>query len=385
VEEVFGLTSTITITHGGSGHLDGALVAVQESPSHDRFLIHATDNALERVKTALAHDGASLYEACGWPQLAVNQDSVDEVKLIVDNELRGDLIRFLYPESSFIHTLGLQRLLPSIPRDPAHPARCATRVRDFLRAGAHFFKYLGCKPTEDNRLPIENYVQVNLRELVEGKGFVVVNSRIQRPLVSGALVDRDPTSKAYKIKALAAGERVNQMASLYSVEILNTLDEDMFVWVFLFDCSTFEISKWLSRSYMLVLSINYGLSGTLYQPSIPSRLTSSSAASVPGTKEGADPQPVLLNTSDSGHVPLTFKLYDGQSIDVSFLQIFILRKYSDLSMISQDSPMEVFKPKAEHGERTVDEMNGRSAPEAIEEGLWAVITLPLVQRTHWDK
>jgi hypothetical protein len=242
VKEVFGLTSTITITYSGSGHLDGALVAVQESPSHDRFLIHATDNALERVKTALAHDGASLYEAYGWPQLAVTQNLVDEVKLIVDAGPPDGSIRFLYPRSSSIHELGLQNLQLSFSLDPLHPVRCATRIRDILRAGAHFFKYLNCQPTT-YKSHFGNHVDVRLRELAVGKGFVIANRRIQRPLESRDVVARDPNLKAYKVKALAAGEHMDQMTPLYSVEIISRLRWDLFVWVFLFDCSTFEISK----------------------------------------------------------------------------------------------------------------------------------------------
>jgi hypothetical protein len=96
-----------------------------------------------------------------------------------------------------------------------------------------------------------------------------------------------------------------------------------------------------------------------------------------------EPQPVLLNSSDSGHVPMTFRLYDGQSVDVSFLRVFISSKYADLSIISQASPMEAYTPKEEHGERMAFRTTPLSTP--VEFGFWTVFTLPLVQRVHWDE
>jgi hypothetical protein len=124
--------------------------------------------------------------------------------------------------------------------------------------------------------------------------------------------------------------------------------------------------------------------GTYFEPRVTAT-NSSTDIPLPGCGLGQDPRPVPLNFGDSGHQPLVFRLYDGQTLDVGFLRIFVSTAYVDLSSISQESPMQRFEDRVSPWPSEKDEHSRGSMARRVrdfdqESGSWDVITFPLIQR-----
>ena len=79
-----------------------------------------------------------------------------------------------------------------------------------------------------------------------------------------------------------------------------------------------------------------------------------------------------MGYGDSGSVPHTFFLREGQNVDVGILKLFLSRKQVDLSDVAQSSPFE--------------SIGARSTPPAKVKGptksrfFWDTILVPVVQR-----
>jgi hypothetical protein len=79
---------------------------------------------------------------------------------------------------------------------------------------------------------------------------------------------------------------------------------------------------------------------------------------------------------DSGSVPHSFFLREGQDVDVGILKLFLSRKQVDLSDVAQSSPFQDVS----------ESIGARSTPSAEVKGptklrfLWDTILVPVVQR-----
>ena len=85
-----------------------------------------------------------------------------------------------------------------------------------------------------------------------------------------------------------------------------------------------------------------------------------------------------MGFGDSGSVPHSFFLREGQDVDVGILKLYLSRKQVDLSDVAQSSPFQ-----------DVSESTGaRSTPSAEVKGssgtklrfLWDTVIVPVVQR-----
>ncbi|KAI0026559.1 hypothetical protein K488DRAFT_75255 [Vararia minispora EC-137] len=365
VSAVSGTASLLRTVGGSFCHMEPGAIALQTSKTPETFLVYAADGALECVETALAQDNKGLHRAYEWPQLAVTADAEQVVKLVVDADPEDGTIRFLHHKSSVIRELGLQKLCLSVPQDSERPARRATRVRDILQAGAHFFKHLTCEPKQGFSIFKEQHVQVTLHELIEGEDFhVIADGQIIRQMKTINHLEMDPILKAYKVNA-SKWSADDEEPTLYGVQITNKLAVGLFVWMFFFDCSTFEIC-------------------TYAEPRITAVKTLVDAP-VPGRRSDKEPHPVPVNFGNSGNQPLMFRLYEGQRLDVGFLRIFVSTRYADLSSIVQGSLKEECEerviyelPEDEKGTRGVVKSRRMHIDKDID-GYWDVITLPLIQ------
>ncbi|KAI0026501.1 hypothetical protein K488DRAFT_92434 [Vararia minispora EC-137] len=289
------------------------------------------------------------------------------VRIDTSSNSKDGTIQFLHHESSDIRKLGLREMYLSVPQGGA--ARRATHVRDILQAGAHFFKYLTCEPQTGRRVFREGAVQADLYELVESKDWVLSRGRAVRQMCATKRLKMDPTLKAYKVEASKRIGR-DEESTQYGVQITNNkLEDGLFVWMFFFDCSTFEIR-------------------TCAEPRIASA-ESRADTLVPGHKNNSAPQPVPVNFGNSGYPPLQLGLYNGQKLDVGYLRIFMSTRYADLSScIAQGSMIEedeedtgtpINPVPAEGGKaRGLQGITGKAHLEDLS-GFWHVITLPLVQ------
>jgi hypothetical protein len=81
---------------------------------------------------------------------------------------------------------------------------------------------------------------------------------------------------------------------------------------------------------------------------------------------------------DSGWVPHTFFLREGQSIDVGILKLFLSRKQANLSHVAQSSPFKVVSTGIGTGGRGA---TAAVLPEPTNLSLpWDTIEIPVVQR-----
>ena len=85
-----------------------------------------------------------------------------------------------------------------------------------------------------------------------------------------------------------------------------------------------------------------------------------------------------MGYGDSGSVPHTFFLREGQDVDVGILKLFLSRKQVDLSDVAQPSPFDSID--------SFDSIGARSIPSAKVKGptklrfLWDTVLIPVVQR-----
>ena len=81
-----------------------------------------------------------------------------------------------------------------------------------------------------------------------------------------------------------------------------------------------------------------------------------------------------MGYGDSGSVPHTFYLREGQNVDVGILKLFLSRKQVKLSHVAQSSP---FVSSRATGKVVVPEPKNLPLP-------WDTVEIPVVQR-HADK
>ncbi|KAG7451529.1 uncharacterized protein BT62DRAFT_991060 [Guyanagaster necrorhizus] len=136
----------------------------------------------------------------------------------------------------------------------------------------------------------------------------------------------------------------------YAFTIRNVSDIDLYVYLFYFDATSFEIDAWYSSKMS-------PSSNKEEQGSVDTCLQKGST--------------LTLGYGNGGMNPFTFTVPDGQDVDVCFFKVFVTAKPVDLGSISQSSPF------SDLGTRR-GESPASSSPDLT--GSWASTTIPVVQR-----
>ncbi|KAI0033891.1 hypothetical protein K488DRAFT_69563 [Vararia minispora EC-137] len=341
-------------------NLDGA-VASPSFASSDTFYVHVPNSTLRAtIETAVSEEssedrfGRSRIDTSGTA-------SGSDLTLSTD----GTNVCFLYQRSSNISQLGLERLIFTFPSD-------AWRIRRVLRSGAHFFKFLQHEAPHGG-VRLRDYVEVRLWELEETNDFTVgVDGKLKRVLEhKHARPLERAASGAYEVLAATAGT-YKEGARRYGIELMNRLQKDgLFVWAFLFDCSTLEI-----RQY--------------HEPRV-ARGNSSIDPTLPCVATNPQPVPIALNYRNGAGRVLRLQLQEGQTFDIGFLRIFLSTRYRGgaLTSIMQHTPL-VLKDGVWRGARR-ERLRGALPPSMLPRptdsandvpDLWDVLTIPLVQRAE---
>ncbi|KAF9005554.1 caspase domain-containing protein [Cyathus striatus] len=193
-----------------------------------------------------------------------------------------------------------------------------------IRGAAHFYWHLRKKDSKDI---FNGLVDVEFRELVESETEV-------NDLFRSILKPTGPNLHKENVIDFVVKD-----SAVYGIKIINKSDVDLFVSVFYFDNSSWEILSY-------------------FEP--------------PKALGGAVDPPLLRQNSltigygASGSSPFRYYLRPEQNVDVGFIKLFISTKYIDLGEIPQ-------KPPFGHGRASaVEEM------KPLE--IWGTILIPVVQR-----
>ncbi|KAK0205134.1 caspase domain-containing protein [Desarmillaria ectypa] len=135
----------------------------------------------------------------------------------------------------------------------------------------------------------------------------------------------------------------------YGFTIRNVSDVDLYVYLFYFDATSFEIDAWYSSKMSPNNKEEQGSVDTCLQKG--STLT--------------------LGYGNGGMNPFAFTVPDGQDVDVCFFKLFVTAKPVDLGSISQSSPFSDL--------RTRSSVSPAPSPPDLT-GSWASMAIPVVQR-----
>ncbi|KAH9485774.1 hypothetical protein JR316_0002689 [Psilocybe cubensis] len=325
-------------------------VASPRVASPSKFFVHVGDDSIVScVKDAIQRENPE--DQFGRPQLCFDVTSpVDNLDWDLTLDIRDGEIAFLYPKKSKVGKFGLDGLQFTLSLD-------SPRVRRVLRSAAHFFDHLNRESQSGN---LKDGVEVFLCELEDSSSYEIVNGKIRREM---KFKRRLPTAAhgAYEVEAAMAGSQSNSIPA-YGIEIVNKTKFPLFAWVFFFDCSTLEI-------------------GSFYDPPV-SKGSAVVDPTLPACVEGTGPTPVALNFRNGGGKLLRLQLYEGQSLDIGFLKIFISKKYlgGGLSSIVQPPPLVRDTNGVWRGiARQSRPYDGRPLKRALNgsDDTWDVLTVPL--------
>lgn len=208
---------------------EGLSVATPTSRLQHTLSLHIPRDDVRNL-AARSLDSESPEDQHGRSQINAN-GSRDEADLIVATTSDGQLC-FLHPPTNETCKLGLRQLTYTMPQDPPS-------MRRVFRAAAKFFLHLRNEPSQ--KMGLKDRVRVRIYELNEADKRAIVGNRLVRIIEPKSLhkeygIDSGPV----EVVAAEAGAKPSS-APRYGVALANTFDSDLFVWMFLFDCSTFAI------------------------------------------------------------------------------------------------------------------------------------------------
>ncbi|KAK0500063.1 caspase domain-containing protein [Armillaria luteobubalina] len=204
----------------------------------------------------------------------------------------------------------------------------------------HFARFVA-QITIPSPLPIDKFVSIEMKELQRvGRGSLnPVGDNLLSAMEEGKTIE-------FVVDTSLPWNR----SPSYGFTIRNISDMDLYVYLFYFDATSFEIDAWYS-----------------------SKMSPSSAKEVQGSVDSClqKGSTLALGYGNGGMNPFTFTVPDGQDVDVCFFKLFVTAKPVDLGSISQSSPFTDLRTR--RGESPTP-----SSPDLTES--WASIAIPVVQR-----
>ncbi|KAK0469386.1 caspase domain-containing protein [Desarmillaria tabescens] len=263
------------------------------------------------------------------PVIAAETSDDADLCLTVKDEVvyfdRGSNIRLFSPN------IGFASRFPRVSQvnDIAH-------IRSVINGFARFIAQL----TIPSPLPIEQFVSIEMNKLQRvGRSLTPVGDN----LLSAIKEEEKP------IEFVVDTSLPWNRSPSYGFTIRNVSDVDLYVYLFYFDATSFEIDAWYSSK----MSPN----NKEEQGSVDSCLQKGST--------------LTLGYGNGGMNPFTFTVPDGQDVDVCFFKLFVTAKPVDLGSISQSSPFSDLRTRSSGSPAP-------SPPDLTES--WASIAIPVVQR-----
>ncbi|KAK0469283.1 caspase domain-containing protein [Desarmillaria tabescens] len=268
------------------------------------------------------------------PVIVVHTPDEAELCLTVRDEVvffdRGNRIDLFGP------SIGFASRFPHVSQvsDYAHVLRIINHF-------AHFTAQL----TIQSPLPITQFISIEMNKL-DGCSLTPVGDNLL-----SAMEDEKPIE--FVVDTSLSRDRCPR----YGFTIRNVSDVDLYVYLFYFDATSFEIDAWYSSKMS------------------PNNLKKEEQGSVDTSLQKRST--LTLGYGNGGMNPFTFTVPDGQDVDVCFFKLFATAKPVDLGSISQSSPFSDLRTS--RGESPV-----RSPPPDLTES-WASITIPVIQRRAQPK
>ncbi len=154
----------------------------------------------------------------------------------------------------------------------------------------------------------------------------------------------------------------------FGFTIRSVFDVDLYVYLFYFDATSFEIGMFLLHTTLLLTSIDNCLDAWYSSKISPTNQMEQ------GSVDPCLPNDAILTLGYGSRKmdPFMFTIPDGQDVDVCFFKLFVTTEPADLRSISQSSPFS--------DSRTPRGVS-RVSPSSDLTGSWASIVIPVVQKT----
>ncbi|KAK0484889.1 caspase domain-containing protein [Armillaria novae-zelandiae] len=260
------------------------------------------------------------------PTISVHTPDEAELCLTVTDEVvyfdRGNKIGLFSPR------IGFASRFPHVSQ--------VTNIARVRRIINHFARFIA-QLTIQSPLPVAQFISMEMNR---------VDRRILTPVgdnLLAAIEDEKP------IEFVVDTPFSLDQYSCYGFTIRNVSDVDLYVYLFYFDATSFEIDAWYSSKM--------SPDNKEEQGSVDTCLPKGSV--------------LTLGYGNGGMNPFTFTVPDGQDVDVCFFKLFVTAKPVDLGSISQSSPFSELRTSR-------SESPAKSSPDLT--GSWASISIPIVQR-----